>query len=420
MAGVITRRMPPQLPPKERLYASNAGDTIHDWMQSSTDFTRRIPQLDGLRGVAITMVVVFHYVGYAVTFGAPSFVKLLIRPTSLGWSGVDLFFVLSGFLIGGILLDARDAPNYFRVFYRRRACRILPLYAAFLASVLGATYLSTPPASFVLRPPIPWLAAATFCQNFWMAIHNNMGPSAVNPTWSLAVEEQFYLTLPALVYFVKPSRLIWIVIGGVIAAPLVRLGIFLVNPSLTVAMYVLLPCRMNSLLIGVAAAYFVRRGGAMEALRARRRELWTAIEVLTVICGLLMIRADMFDPFKTLIGYDCFGLLYACVLVTALVDEGFAKFLQAKWLMGLGSIAYGLYLIHPLVFVLTFYLFRSNRNGGAIAAIVSVAVTILIAKASWEWFEKPFVKRGHREGYIASGGQVPPQRTEELRPLQYR
>jgi hypothetical protein len=94
--------------------------------------TSRIPELDGLRGIAIGMVIVWHYFSTVVQASLGSSLSYLVAATRLTWSGVDLFFVLSGFLIGGILLDAREATNYFRVFYRRRFFRIVPIYAAVL------------------------------------------------------------------------------------------------------------------------------------------------------------------------------------------------------------------------------------------------------------------------------------------------
>jgi peptidoglycan/LPS O-acetylase OafA/YrhL len=369
---------------------------------SAPDFSRRIPQLDGLRGVAIAIVVVYHHVNFAVDAGAPRIVKILVRPTSLGWSGVDLFFVLSGFLIGGILLDARESPNYFRVFYRRRVCRIFPLYFAFLAVILLTAHFASLQLETFFMPAIPWPALATFCQNFWMAIHNELGAVAVNPTWSLAVEEQFYLTLPAIIYFVRQPHLIWVLTGGIVLAPLIRLAIFLANPRLSTAIYVLLPCRMDSLLFGVAAAYFMRRPGAWEYVRAHRRRLWTAIELLTAVTALFLYKASPTDPLTMLLGYECLGLLYACVLVLSLVDEGLAKVLQAKWLMGLGGISYCVYLIHPLAFVLALTLLRGYPNRGAISAIIGIVVTIVVAKMSWKWFEKPLVIYGHRESYEPS------------------
>jgi peptidoglycan/LPS O-acetylase OafA/YrhL len=376
-------------------------------VNSPPDFSRRIPQLDGLRGVAIAMVVVFHYVNDAVAAGAPRFMNVLIRPTSLGWSGVDLFFVLSGFLIGGILIDARESPNYFRVFYRRRLFRIFPLYFVFLAVVFFATHFSRSLQS-VLQPMIPWQACVTFCQNFWMSIHNDMGAGAVNPTWSLAIEEQFYLTIPAVIYFFRPRRLIWILAGGIVLAPLIRLAVFLVNPQLTTAIHVLLPCRMNALLLGVAVAYLLRQPGAWEFASAHRRQLWFAIEMLTVVCAVFLIRTPLTETLTMLVGYDCLGLLYACVLVVSLIDEGLARVLQTKWLRALGTVAYCVYLIHPLVFGVVFARLKSLPDAGPITALIALIVTLVIAKISWEWFEKPLVKIGHRKDYGPSGSLVRP------------
>jgi peptidoglycan/LPS O-acetylase OafA/YrhL len=373
--------------------------------ETAPDFSRRIPQLDGLRGVAIAIVVIFHYVNAAFAAGAPRFVAVLLRPTSLGWSGVDLFFILSGFLIGGILIDARESGNYFLVFYRRRLCRIFPLYFAFLAIAFFAIHFKPSPLHVVYQPAIPWKVCAIFCQNFWMAIHNDMG-AVMNPTWSLAVEEQFYLVIPAVIYFVRPSRLIWILTAGIVLAPLIRLTIFLANPRLTMAMYVLLPCRMDSLLLGVATAYFLRQPGAWEFVGAHLRQLWIAIELLTVVCALFLVRASMFDPLTMLLGYDCVGVLYACILVASLFDRTLARVLQARWLMGLGSIAYGVYLIHLLAFGLIFAVLKDHPNSGATTAIIALVLTIVIAKVSWEWFEKPFVRFGRRECFSPSTSLV--------------
>ena len=104
---------------------------------------------------------------------------------------MDLFFVLSGFLIGGILLDTRDSPNYFRTFYARRFFRIVPLYVAVLCIALAANHGK-------IDEQIPTVTYFLFLQNFWMALHGTFG-YLLSPTWSLAVEEQFYLTLPGIV-----------------------------------------------------------------------------------------------------------------------------------------------------------------------------------------------------------------------------
>ena len=102
-----------------------------------------------------------------------------------------------------------------------------------------------------------------------------------------------------------------------------------------------------------------------------------------------------------LIGYDCIGLFYACILALSLIDEGLAKVLQAKWLISLGAISYCVYLIHAIVFGMVFAPLKNQRNGGAIAAILALVLTIVIAKLSWEYFEKPLVGFGHQERYEA-------------------
>lgn len=352
--------------------------------------SKRMPQLDGLRGVAIAMVLLFHYVGFAAD-GAPRLVVFALTPLSLGWAGVDLFFVLSGFLIGGILLDARGSSNYFRAFYARRVCRIFPLYFAFLAVAALCTVLMRWPTE------IAWWWFPTYLQNFWMAAHNQSGNTVLGPTWSLAIEEQFYLTLPAVIYFVSPRNLPKVLFGGIVLAPIVRVALFLARPGLGLLM--LLPCRMDALLIGVAAAYLLRRPGAWEFFEAHRRHLWTAIELLTMACLAFLLRGfqEGLFIFAYAVIYDVLALLFACVLVVSLVDRQAARILQARWLMALGTIAYGVYLIHPLALRLSASLLPSA--GRVACAIIAAIATIAAAKVSWEFFEKPIVKIGRSIGY---------------------
>lgn len=183
----------------------------------------RIPVLDGLRGTAIFLVLVRHSIAGTPTT-SPIWAAVL-SPLRLSWSGVDLFFVLSGFLIGGILLDAKHSKNYFETFYIRRAFRILPIYGVvlilyfsrhlpirWLPELLGQTSAL----------PIPWFSFFTFTQNFWMAAFGWYGPLAIAPTWSLAVEEQFYLTIPFLVRKLRQKVLYLALFCAIIGAPLLR------------------------------------------------------------------------------------------------------------------------------------------------------------------------------------------------------
>jgi len=184
--------------------------------------SRRVPELDGLRGVAILLVLIYH--GISDVLPPSGLPARLMAVGRLGWSGVDLFFVLSGFLIGGILLDVRPSPNYFKTFYLRRAYRILPIYG--VSMVLFSLRFIRPGGVASLgvfsQSPIPWLSYVTFTQNLWMAALGSFGVGALAATWSLAVEEQFYLTAPLIVRKVDPKRLVLILLMVVAGSPLLR------------------------------------------------------------------------------------------------------------------------------------------------------------------------------------------------------
>lgn len=124
---------------------------------------QRIPELDGLRGFAILLVLFFHCLSLPIAELRPNPLAYVKYATRLTWTGVDLFFVLSGFLIGGILVDARDSPRYFPVFYFRRACRILPAYIAYLLLILVSYRYFLPshggPSTIAeFEPTMPWLS----------------------------------------------------------------------------------------------------------------------------------------------------------------------------------------------------------------------------------------------------------------------
>jgi peptidoglycan/LPS O-acetylase OafA/YrhL len=173
-------------------------------------FRGRWPELDGLRGAAILMVFLLHYVtdsrSHEGNFGLLYHFAQIFR---LGWSGVDLFFVLSGFLIGGILLDARSTSNVFRTFYTRRIHRILPIYYVLIAVYLTGSYAVAKwnllgSAPYVENPLHP-VAYFLFLQNIVKASPSPFYHYLVSPTWSLAVEEQFYLIAPFLIGYLSPA-----------------------------------------------------------------------------------------------------------------------------------------------------------------------------------------------------------------------
>lgn len=361
------------------------------------DFSRRIPELDGVRGLAIALVLAFHFTELLNQFHAPALLLVVLTPLTIAWCGVDLFFVLSGFLIGGILLDARSSPNYFRTFYIRRVCRIMPAYFAFLAIAAISTEI------FHLGWGTLWQTSLVFMQNLWIADHNSFAKTLIGHTWSVAVEEQFYLLLPAVIYLARPRALPRILAGGVAVAFVLR-PLFLLS-GLTIATYVLLPCRMDALLIGALLAWALRQPGSAEFLRAHRVKLWTAIEILTILSALYFLAPAREGMLVSLLIYDSLALLFAGLIAASFVDQQISRVLRTRWLRGLGTIAYGLYLVHVLVFD---YAIWSLPKHPVIAAVIGIFVSILVAKISWEWFERPIVRLGHRVSYTAAPSKVDP------------
>ena len=351
---------------------------------------RRIPELDGIRGLAILLVLAWHYLSVP-TVPALGFVHQAIMMT---WSGVDLFFVLSGFLIGGILIDVRRAPNYFKTFYVRRAFRILPPYLALL--LLAAATLCS------LRNVLPY---ALFLQNLLMANWHSFGPSILSVTWSLAVEEQFYLTLPTLIALVPPKHLSKTIVILAVASAVFRSIAFLSHPRWAMSAYVLFPCRAEGLLLGVLTAIAFRDQSALGQLQRRR----------ALVCGVggaagLVIAACWWMDYRVLgpqmstFGYTVFAIFYASLLVLTLTSRGALKAISCwRWLRWLGIRAYGLYLIHVLALESAFRLFGSKLELSRMADLIpwtaAIAATLVIAELSWKFFESPLVKIGHRFAY---------------------
>jgi peptidoglycan/LPS O-acetylase OafA/YrhL len=381
---------------------------------SPLNFARRIPELDGMRGMAIIVCLFFHYVTIAIVARPPELLGYVHTTTRILWAGVDLFFVLSGFLIGGILLDARTSPNYFSTFYIRRFCRILPIF--FLFSILvGIAYHFVYPAfgapvDWIFAGNVPWYANLSFAQNFWMAKLNTVGPPILAITWSLAVEEQFYLALPIIIRFVRRSALPYVFIAGIIIAPLLRLFLIHRFRDHLWATYVLLPCRMDSLLLGALCAYSVREPGLWSRLVKGRNTMWVVFFALLAGMPLLNSKGIPFTLLYATVGYGWMSLFFATVLMLALTDSQslISRVMRVKWLASLGEIGYSVYLFHLGIYCFCMWLLTTH--GWLLASwkdfgvtLLAAAITITFAKLSWVYFERPIVRWGHRWKYETRG-----------------
>jgi peptidoglycan/LPS O-acetylase OafA/YrhL len=321
-------------------------------------------------------------------------------------SGVDLFFVLSGFLIGGILLDSRDNPHFFRNFWIKRIARIFPV--AYLVLVCYAMTLWIT-AHFDITRFDDWLLAeyrpplwtfATFTQSLPIALHGYGGPRFMAMTWSLAIEEQFYLVFPFAVYFLPRRWLAWLVAGGIVAAPIFRDVI----ESLMVdwySAYVLLPSRMDGLMYGVAVALIVRNARAF-VLAIRYRG---ALDALAIFCFILVVTNYAF-PFWPGTGMPPLKQSVMSITWTVIIlriftcpQSRFNDIWRAPLLAKTGLISYALYMYHQAVNGLVHgLLFNQEPTIATLSQLVAslgvVAISVGLAALSFKFFEMPIRRYG--------------------------
>jgi peptidoglycan/LPS O-acetylase OafA/YrhL len=383
-------------------YSSSSTSPTPNW-------ATRILALDGLRGIAILLVLSRHSI-FGMETGS-TWANRLLALGRLSWSGVDLFFVLSGFLIGGILLDARESPRYYTTFYARRAYRILPLYFAItFLFLLHHLPLRVLPAAFGESSPlnIPWLSYLTFTQSFFMIHLGWYGPAAMAVTWSLAVEEQFYLVTPLMIRKFREKRLVAALLFIIIGAPFLRLLLRHVLIHGDFACYVLMPCRADALCLGVLIAYMVRRPAFWNGLIVRRKLLWSITGILFVGVAFMTWRnyQQLSLPMTTW-GYSWLALFYACCLLISISSFTgvWHWILCSRWLRHLGTLAYCSYLLHyPLIQAgrRVFHALLPSYPAAAwlIGGLSAVALTLVLAALSWRYFEKPMLRRGHKYQYF--------------------
>ena len=218
----------------------------------------RVKELDGLRAIAILSVVMWHYLGAG---DGPSSTPW--RIFIFGRTGVDLFFVLSGYLITSILLANRGSSNYFQAFYGRRSFRILPIYFGMVAIYLVGRQLSVARALF--DGTLPWWSYLIGLQNFWMATEQTYGAYWLGGTWSLAIEEQFYLIFPLVIYFAPLRILPRLLVALLVLCPLGRMIAYGLGDRY--GYYVLMPLRADILAMGALIAWLEFSGSISESVR---------------------------------------------------------------------------------------------------------------------------------------------------------
>jgi peptidoglycan/LPS O-acetylase OafA/YrhL len=347
-----------------------------------------------MRGLAILIVFAGHVALYGATESQRSMLPVQFLASNVG-SGVDLFFVLSGFLITGILHDSKGAPAYFRRFFARRVLRIFPLYYAVLAGIAVATLLF--PGLYALNsiPLASHIANWTYTSNFLMAFRGwGAEPAFLGHFWSLAVEEQFYLLWPFCVFFLNRNRLIKVCVAGIVAAPVFRI-IALNNLSFAAA-YALLPSRMDALLIGAAIALLARSEYGLQGWI--KSPLLLAL-ILTAFVGEIVNREFALIPLPLSVAmplpYSIDPLAYGALLVSLVFRERqswWKEIFRSRFLRFFGKYSYAIYVFHIAVIIVLHTMVekfaRFWRPGVVEFAIAALCVTVIAALISWNLVEK--------------------------------
>jgi peptidoglycan/LPS O-acetylase OafA/YrhL len=362
-----------------------------------------VPALDGVRGLAILLVMLTHF---TLVQGGPVIDRLVGLVGRFGWSGVDLFFVLSGFLITGILLDNRGDAHYFRNFYARRTLRIFPLYycviffATVLVPALPFQWTQHFPIGDALRP-LYWL----YLSNFAVAFGGDNN-AFLGLTWSLAIEEQFYLVWPILVLLLSRRALMWACAGAVIVSVATRTAFVMAGADRLMA-YVLTPCRMDGIAIGCMLGLVLHGNGLAKARALLPKARWVALGCAVAILAIIAYHGTtgfVGGPGQS-VGYTVVSIFYACVLLYALgaaPGRLGARLFAQPWLRVLGKYSYALYLFHMGIARLIrlyvydlddFHTFAGSRlPGQALFYVLCFAPSLLAAWLSWHLLEKHFLK----------------------------
>jgi peptidoglycan/LPS O-acetylase OafA/YrhL len=336
-----------------------------------------------------------HYVCNEID-GSQTFKQL----TFWTWSGVDLFFVLSGFLIGRILINSKGSKNYFKKFYVRRFFRIFPAYYLILLAfaILLFSGLSShfPELTYA---PYPFYSYLFYLQNFWMAYTSYLGPSWLDSTWSLAVEEQFYLILPLLIFLVSPKNLPRLLIFGIVLAPICRSLIF---PDL--GLYVLLPARMDSLLIGVLIAHYHLKGTLKKKLNNKE----TPLSFLLAICFIVLLICGKITGYPgcgAALLHSILMVFYGLLLVIVLIANTksyFIRFLSNPVMSFIARISFMIYLTHQIFnqllhqMILHTTLPGMTNFNGVLVTLLSLITTLLFSTISYYSFESPMLNIGKK------------------------
>ena len=361
---------------------------------------RHIVALDGVRGIAILGVLLAHSVNM-VSWVLPHTLQDRVNGTAeLGSFGVDLFFVLSGFLITGILLDNKESDHYFRNFYAKRFLRLFPVYYSYLLFT-----------GWVL-PVVIRMAHSTLDYYkgswWWYLLYvsnwkpgNGAHDAWLGQFWSLAVEEQFYIVWPSVVLLLSRRHLAWLC-GILVAVAFTLRCIWASEGVYWNEIYRLTVTRFDTIALGALVAIAIRSSWAKRLLE--RWAVPVGLVSLTSFCG-VAIYARSFswttEPIQTVGSLTAGCAMAALIAYCAISQRGaIIRVLRSKFLTAYGKYSYGIYVYHPLVLTAAsipeLRLLRYKPTLGIFIALpiflLSQIVLFSVAKLSWNHFESPILR----------------------------
>lgn len=356
-----------------------------------TVIKRYIPQLDGVRGLAILLVISFHYFGYMPLF-------------SFGWCGVDLFFVLSGYLITSRLIASQKEKNHLKKFYINRALRILPLYYLTLILFYAGFNFLVKKENFYLFDfyNYNWAGFAFFFQNWTLIFYHGVKENFLDHFWSLAIEEQFYLVWPFFLYLFWQKRwfykMIFIIVVLIITT---RTFIYMHYPDWSEYRYYYYHtfCRMDAFLIGGCLLLFQKND------KAKQFTPYYFIALLAIIAGIYFTgNASISNPFISTIGYTLIAITFAGLIYVASNDSSrlISTVFNYRWLKFTGKISYGLYIFHWIILKalevrlekrLTKLEYVNSQGAHLLSLFICLVITLGVSVISYFYFELYFLKR---------------------------
>ncbi len=364
-------------------------DLQHNIVCKMISSNQYIKSLDGVRGLAILIILVHHH------FSIPG-----------GWLGVDLFFVLSGFLITGILNDSKGKENFFKNFYARRIIRIFPLYYFLLISFF---FLSRLVVNLESKPLFQvyftdshmfWLYMQNWAQVLNLLAYENCN-RLLTHLWSLAIEEQFYLVWPFFVFFFNLRQLKTITISLIFLSFLTRIVMYYYSISWEVV-YLNTFTRIDTILVGSLIAILFKSGFFVEIKQSKLNVILLLLTFLTI---LFFIASPIRNPntgIFIIFGYSFFAFFFGMLILVLVTGKNIflKRLFEFKWLIYLGKRSYSIYLFHyPIFFVLL--MLQANPKIESmldevkfnyVIQVLSIISAIVFSQITWFFLEKPVSK----------------------------